>query len=73
MYPPDQTYVCQCGQRFDGEMTLAVHCNLVNHKFREHVVRGTKSTSLQPQQRKKFLAQTLPVRAFLTGIRDTRG
>ena len=47
MTPPVETFVCQCGQKFECEMTLAVHCNLVSHKFHEHIIPGTKPTSLE--------------------------
>ena len=47
MTPPVKTFVCQCGQKFECEMTLAVHCNLVSHKFHEHIIPGTKPTSLE--------------------------
>ena len=55
-----KSYVCQCGGRFDSEMTLAVHCKLVNHEFREHIP-TQKTTSVSIDQRKKMLTSTLPV------------
>ena len=61
IYYHSKSYVCQCGGRFDSEMTLAVHCKLVNHEFREHI-HTQKTTSVSIDQRKKMLTSTLPVR-----------